>query len=80
MIYSKNVSDFKDKIEQLDRLIAIYSSNLGLANSQAVRDGLLDGVSDGVSDIAAGGVLEGGDNYFSMFIDRWGTNSRKVGR
>jgi hypothetical protein len=75
MINSKNVSDFQNKMERLDILIAAYDENLGTANDKAVADGLLEGVVQ-----SAPGVNAANYDHFTMFIDRWGTSTRKVGR
>jgi hypothetical protein len=75
MITGKSASDFQNKMERLDELIAIYSDNLNSANVKAVQDGVLEGAIESVNGISTSNY----DN-FTMFIDRWGTSPRKVGR
>ena len=71
-----NISKFTGQIEKLNTLIADHDSNVGTANSMLERAGVLEGIPN----ISATAVNAADFNRFTMFIDRWGTSTRKVGQ
>ena len=75
MNLNRSSSQFKDKMEKLDKLIDEYNNNLGFSKRVLTDEGILDGLIIGTGDTK--NALN--NNRFTMFIDRWGTSTRKVG-